>query len=372
MRIPSYIFVIIKPLLDICIVAGSFFLAYFLRTITDGIPFIQLRIPYISLEQFFPYSIAGVLIWLIIFGQRKLYGHFDDIPLVEEIRRVFIAGCIWLIAFVGLVYFATGPIFSKEIPRLIVLYTFIFSISFSLIARAILYRVYQKYISKYTINRIKLLVVYKKSIDNARKLIDLEKYHCNFLKISNQEDIEKNLKNRIVDAIVLTLDNPYGEAKFIFEQAKIYGIPCLYPQILPHMSHFSRREKFIGNTPMFELSTISIGFWQSVLKRIFDILFSSISLIILSPVFLMIYIGIKIEDFSGPAIYKNRRVGKNEKLFTLYKFRYMYWKDSVKDAYGQSREKDEALAYEESLKQTNNGRNGPLYKIQNDPRKMRF
>ncbi|MBS9784380.1 sugar transferase [Candidatus Gracilibacteria bacterium] len=123
---------------------------------------------------------------------------------------------------------------------------------------------------------------------------------------------------------------------------------------------------------MFELSTISIGFWQSVLKRIFDILFSSISLIILSPVFLMIYIGIKIEDFSGPAIYKNRRVGKNEKLFTLYKFRYMYWKDSVKDAYGQSREKDEALAYEESLKQTNNGRNGPLYKIQNDPRKMRF
>jgi lipopolysaccharide/colanic/teichoic acid biosynthesis glycosyltransferase len=50
----------------------------------------------------------------------------------------------------------------------------------------------------------------------------------------------------------------------------------------------------------------------------------------------------------------------------------MYWKYSVKDAYGITAEKDEALAYEESLKKKNDRRDGPLYKIVNDPRKMKF
>ena len=47
----------------------------------------------------------------------------------------------------------------------------------------------------------------------------------------------------------------------------------------------------------------------------------------------------------------------------------MYWKYSVKDAYGIDALKDEALQYEESLKKKSDTRTGPLYKIANDPRK---
>jgi hypothetical protein len=49
----------------------------------------------------------------------------------------------------------------------------------------------------------------------------------------------------------------------------------------------------------------------------------------------------------------------------------MYWKYSIKDSYGIEAKKDEALAYEESLKEKNNTRNGPLYKIKDDPRKTK-
>lgn len=57
--------------------------------------------------------------------------------------------------------------------------------------------------------------------------------------------------------------------------------------------------------------------------RFFDIVFSSLGLILLSPFFLFISIAIKIES-KGPIFYLQDRVGKNSKIFKLYKFRSMY------------------------------------------------
>lgn len=61
---------------------------------------------------------------------------------------------------------------------------------------------------------------------------------------------------------------------------------------------------------------------QFILKRFFDIILSLIGIIILSPVYLIIIICIKT-DSKGPAIFKQTRVGKDEKNFTIYKFRTM-------------------------------------------------
>ena len=58
-------------------------------------------------------------------------------------------------------------------------------------------------------------------------------------------------------------------------------------------------------------------------KRVFDFCFAAASLIILSPILLIICLLIKIES-KGPAIFKQKRVGKNGKVFTFYKFRSMY------------------------------------------------
>ena len=57
-------------------------------------------------------------------------------------------------------------------------------------------------------------------------------------------------------------------------------------------------------------------------KRLFDILASLIGLVILSPVFLIVAIAIKIDD-GGPIFYNQERIGKNGKEFKMYKFRSM-------------------------------------------------
>lgn len=58
-------------------------------------------------------------------------------------------------------------------------------------------------------------------------------------------------------------------------------------------------------------------------KRIFDVIASFIALLLLSPLFLIIAILIKIEEPKGPIFYSQIRVGRNGKKFRMYKFRSM-------------------------------------------------
>ncbi len=62
---------------------------------------------------------------------------------------------------------------------------------------------------------------------------------------------------------------------------------------------------------------------QKVLKSLLDRLFALLSLILLSPVFLIAAVGIKCSS-KGPVIYKARRMGKNMQPMVIYKFRSMH------------------------------------------------
>ncbi|MFJ9383236.1 sugar transferase [Peribacillus sp. NPDC101481] len=88
------------------------------------------------------------------------------------------------------------------------------------------------------------------------------------------------------------------------------------------------------------------------MKRLIDIFGSIIGLILLSPVFLMVAILIKIEDPKGPIFFKQLRVGKNETQFQMYKFRSM-----VSNAEEQLKD---LLALNEV--------SGAMFKMKNDPR----
>ena len=58
------------------------------------------------------------------------------------------------------------------------------------------------------------------------------------------------------------------------------------------------------------------------MKRVFDFIISLFALIILSPLFLIVSVGVLISDGS-PVFFRQKRVGKNNELFEIYKFRTM-------------------------------------------------
>lgn len=59
------------------------------------------------------------------------------------------------------------------------------------------------------------------------------------------------------------------------------------------------------------------------IKRVFDFVASLLGLIILSPLFLIIAIAIKVEDPKGAVFYSQTRLGRGEVPFKMYKFRSM-------------------------------------------------
>ncbi|WP_085649815.1 sugar transferase [Limosilactobacillus reuteri] len=87
------------------------------------------------------------------------------------------------------------------------------------------------------------------------------------------------------------------------------------------------------------------------IKRLFDFVAATCGIVILSPLMIIIAILIKSEDH-GPIFYKQVRVGKNGKLFKIYKFRSMFVNaDKMLD----------------KLKEQNDVE-GPMFKMKDDPR----
>lgn len=82
-----------------------------------------------------------------------------------------------------------------------------------------------------------------------------------------------------------------------------------------------------GKMHLFHLPVLRMGRYSArpeyaIAKRIFDIFFSTLALLILSPVMLVTAIAIKATD-GGPVLYKQKRLTKDGKIFKVYKFRSM-------------------------------------------------
>jgi exopolysaccharide biosynthesis polyprenyl glycosylphosphotransferase len=95
--------------------------------------------------------------------------------------------------------------------------------------------------------------------------------------------------------------------------------------------------------------------WRWVVKRVSDIVMTSVGLVIISPVMLVIAAGIKLQD-GGPIIFRQARIGREGKPFTMLKFRSM-----VVDAEDRKLE----------LMSHNEGKGG-LFKLSRDPRVTRL
>ena len=75
--------------------------------------------------------------------------------------------------------------------------------------------------------------------------------------------------------------------------------------------------------------------YAKYIKRILDFILSLIALIVLSPVLLVVAILVRIK-LGSPIIFKQQRPGKDEKIFTLYKFRTMTDKGMKMETYFQT------------------------------------
>ena len=136
---------------------------------------------------------------------------------------------------------------------------------------------------------------------------------------SGIEEIRKRMN--AVDAVLIS-DIPSHEKNMIQkacvdQDKRLYFVPKISDIIVRYSEELN-----VIDTPLFLRRKIGISLWERFIKRAFDILASVVALVILSPVFLITALAIKLED-GGPVFYRQERLTKNGKRFMLMKFRSM-------------------------------------------------
>jgi exopolysaccharide biosynthesis polyprenyl glycosylphosphotransferase len=158
-------------------------------------------------------------------------------------------------------------------------------------------------------------------------------------------------RKQFIDEIFFTHPCERRIVQDVLEKSRAYGIDLrVVPDMYDGLAWNSPIE-YIGQFPTIPLHCGHVPELALILKRVLDILFASLLLIVLSPLLVAIAIAVKI-DSRGPVFYFSERIGKRGHVFKCTKFRTM-----VRDA-------DQKRADIMHM----NERDGVLFKISNDPR----
>jgi exopolysaccharide biosynthesis polyprenyl glycosylphosphotransferase len=164
------------------------------------------------------------------------------------------------------------------------------------------------------------------------------------------EQIERHF-GEIDEVLITDPDFPQERALALIDTCHRHGVRV---RVAPStMEILMDRVEFVpGQTlPLFELKPPVFDGLDFVLKRAFDLIVSTLLLIVLSPFLLLIALAVKLTS-RGPVIYRSLRPGIGGETFACLKFRTMY---------------QNADARQEEL-EPHNEAGGPIFKIRADPR----
>jgi len=134
-----------------------------------------------------------------------------------------------------------------------------------------------------------------------------------------------HLESLSFDEIVVAIPaKRYLQVAAVLDTLQNFGKPVR--AVLDLGPRLAVREKLfqVGRLQMMNLAISPVeSFAYTVLKRMFDLVFATFGVVILSPVFLAVAVLVKLSS-PGPILFRQERVGRNGKSFTLLKFRTMH------------------------------------------------
>lgn len=138
-----------------------------------------------------------------------------------------------------------------------------------------------------------------------------------------EEEHDTVLENAIRSHEVIYLNGVSAERrdqliKICYENERIVYSTARLSDVLLRSSGISQDY----DTPVYFFHQFGIGIVGRIMKRLFDIFFSMLALVVLSPLFVVLAVCIRMED-GGPVIYKQVRCTRYRKEFQIYKFRSM-------------------------------------------------
>lgn len=182
----------------------------------------------------------------MIFALARLYSYSADRPVIEVLRETIYRSMIWFFFYIGFVYLTTGYLFDQAIPRLIILYVWIFSTVYSIFLRLILDIIVRKLYEKGLLSKRKILII-NTSKQNSYTLTEHPSIKYIYREyLESEEEIMNLIRQRKVDTVV-TMDGGKSieNISSLIELCEIYGMSYAYPKILPQVFELPKKDTFI-------------------------------------------------------------------------------------------------------------------------------
>ncbi len=309
------------------------------------------------------------LAWVSIFALVGLYSTDPNRKITRDLSRILLA------CSAGLSAVAVYILFSQELfdSRFLVAAGWAFAILYVTIGR-LLVRGLKALMYRAGMGLRRVVIVGNEEIANTIQRTLSERPELGYAVVGffshiGEEHISK-IKRLFIDELIFT--NPRAreeEALVALDFCNQHHIVFKYSADLFATYSANMVVQPLAGIPIVELKRTPLDGWGRVVKRLCDIVASVLALVILSPVMLIAALFIWCET-GRPIIYKNERVGIRGNRFFTYKFRSMRQKDCTGSQFGK--ESKAAEARERNLIKKQSIKDGPIYKIANDPRVTPF
>jgi exopolysaccharide biosynthesis polyprenyl glycosylphosphotransferase len=137
-------------------------------------------------------------------------------------------------------------------------------------------------------------------------------------------NIKASIKDKKIEEVIIAIESSEHESlgRIIGQLDEIPLSVKIIPDMYDILSGQVKMSNVLG-TPLIEISRDIMPVWQQTIKRVFDIAVSIFVLIIFSPLYLALSIGVLVSS-GGGVFYSHERIGKHGNPFMIYKFRSMY------------------------------------------------
>ena len=353
----------ISLLIDLALVAASFFIGYSLRN---------------EIQDIYPMGVyIGLLpILLIIWGSLLLY-YFGDYGsfVLDQVPGILLN--VLKIACLGFILFGSFTYVFKitYISRTLVFLIFGFS-AVSICIEKILTILLMDHLRKKGFDPVHVLIV--GTGKKAQSYIDLIHKHnewgLNIVGLVDEDasltgetvgghkvlgtllDVPDLLHHNVIDEVIFATPRSWvGRIEQTMLLCENEGVKINVAVDYFQLKFSNAKQVHLGGFPLLTFKPTTDKVLHLSIKRLLDIAISAAALVALAPLFLAVAAIIKFES-KGPVFFKQKRCGLQGRIFTLLEFRTM-----VTDA-------------EERLKElmAHNQMSGPVFKMDNDPRITRM
>lgn len=327
----SRLIVVLDAIMILCAFGLAFYVRFYTNIISSGILVLS------AVETLVPLFV-GVPTFLIFYNLLELYNYKRHFGFFETITRIVRSATFGILIILAVLFIFKLQDFSRW--TLVLFYGF--TIVLTTLERFIMRRVVQKMIAEGRFDKRCLVLGYNdislqlmKSLENNQSwsydIIGILDDHAPGGKIvlgkiiiGKINELKKKLEDLEVDVVMIALTaQDYEHVEHVIQICEQAGVKT---HIIPYYHRFIPARPYmddLGGLPVIDTRHVPLdNFLKSFAKRIFDIVFSLIALMLSSPIMLFSAIVTMITS-PGPVIYKQERIGLNRKPFMMYKFRSM-------------------------------------------------